>query len=239
MSAGLVGSVEVARTAAARTTVVPKVCKEWKRAPRVEGWTPENFAQEQIRGLVRQIFFGNPERAVRQVVFSAVEPETDVQGLCRSVGEALAEETAGSIAVVGNFPIPIESSDQELVTQDNGRDGIKRLRQSATKVDENLWLVPVEGKQSVPAATLHQYLSQVRREFEYSIVAGRAAGESNQALAMAQFADGIILVLSAQHTRRATALRIKRALEGSRARLMGTVLCDRGFPMPEALYRRL
>jgi hypothetical protein len=234
MGAGLFGSSGVARAGVARTVDIP-VRTEVKSTWRVEEWNPEDFALEQIRGLVRRVFFGTPERVVRQVVFSAVEPETDVHRLCRLVGETLAEETTGSIAVSGNFPVAVE--DPELSPQDRG--GVSRLRQGATKVQENVWLVPAEGKHSVSAASLHQYLSQVRREFEYSIVAARSAAESNQALAMAQFADGIILVLSAQHTRRATALRIKQTLDGSRARLMGTVLSDRLFPMPAALYRRL
>jgi Mrp family chromosome partitioning ATPase len=84
---------------------------------------------------------------------------------------------------------------------------------------------------------LHAYLAEVRREFEYSIVAAPPAGESNEALAMAQFADGIILVLSAMHTRRVTARKIAEVL--AQVRLLGTVLADREFPMPEGIYRRL
>jgi Mrp family chromosome partitioning ATPase len=56
---------------------------------------------------------------------------------------------------------------------------------------------------------------------------------------MAQFADGIILVLSARHTRRVTACKIKETLQAAQARLLGTVLSDRVFPIPEAIYRRL
>jgi Mrp family chromosome partitioning ATPase len=79
----------------------------------------------------------------------------------------------------------------------------------------------------------------MRREFEYSIVEGPPAGESNEAMAMAQFADGIILVLSAQHTRRITARKIMEMLEASQVRILGTVLSDRVFPIPEGIYRRL
>ena len=67
------------------------------------GWDPEGFAQEQIRGLVRQVFLSNPERSVRQVVFSAAEPETDVQNLCWRAAEALAQETTESIALAGTY----------------------------------------------------------------------------------------------------------------------------------------
>jgi Mrp family chromosome partitioning ATPase len=86
---------------------------------------------------------------------------------------------------------------------------------------------------------LHSFLGEIRTEFEYSIVEGPPATESNAATAMAQFADGIILVLSAHRTRRIMARRIKDALEASRARVLGTVLSDRIFPVPERLYRRL
>jgi Mrp family chromosome partitioning ATPase len=56
---------------------------------------------------------------------------------------------------------------------------------------------------------------------------------------MAQFADGIILVLSAQRTRRIMARKIKGMLEAAQARILGTVLSDRVFPIPDGIYRRL
>jgi Mrp family chromosome partitioning ATPase len=56
---------------------------------------------------------------------------------------------------------------------------------------------------------------------------------------MAQFADGIILVLSAHRTRRAMARKIKETLEAAQVRILGTVLSDRVFPIPERIYRRL
>jgi hypothetical protein len=209
-------------------------------AQRQAEWNPDEFAREQIRGLVRRVFFSGTERPVRQVVFSAVEPETDVHRICRRVGETLALETQGTVAIAGGLPKLLHSRVTGNLMPEN-RDGARRLRQTANQVRRNLWLVPAHTREGEPvtAASLHQYLSHVRREFEYSVVEGRAAAESNEAMAMAQFADGLILVLSAQNTRRATARTIKEAIEGSRARLIGTVLSDRAFPIPDALYRRL
>jgi Mrp family chromosome partitioning ATPase len=56
---------------------------------------------------------------------------------------------------------------------------------------------------------------------------------------MAQFADGTVLVLSADRTRRVAARKIKEKLDGANARLLGVILSDRVFPIPEAIYRRL
>jgi Mrp family chromosome partitioning ATPase len=129
----------------------------------------------------------------------------------------------------------------QRVTGKVNRDGCSRLQRIATQAGGNLWLLPAatEDGSLVTASSLHQYLNEMRREFDYSIVVGRSAAESDEAIAMAQFADGIILVLSARHTRRATARWIKEGLEGTRARMIGTVLSDRAFPMPDAIYRRL
>jgi hypothetical protein len=209
-------------------------------AQRQAEWNPDEFAREQIRGLVRRVFFSGSERPVRQVVFSAVEPQTDVHRICRRVGETLAIETQGTVAIAGGLPKLLHTRVAGNLTPEI-RDGNRRLRQTANQVRRNLWLVPAHTREGEPvtAASLHQYLSHVRREFDYSVVEGRAAAESNEAMAMAQFADGIILVLSAQNTRRATARTIKEAIEGSRARLIGMVLSDRVFPIPDALYRRL
>ena len=207
------------------------------------GWTLEDFAQEQIQGLVRQVFFSNAERAVRQVVFSAVEPETDVRNLCRQVAEALAFETADTVAVAGEYPEILRDSDadQEDMAARVPRDDSPFLRQDGTRVRGNLWMVPAAKKNAERFTTveLHSYLCAMRREFKYSIVAGPPARESNQATAMARFADGIILVLTAQRTRRNTALKIMEVLETAQARILGTVLSERVFPIPERIYRRL
>lgn len=204
------------------------------------GWSPEAFAQEQIRGLVRKVFFSNAARPVRQLVLSAVEPDTNVRSICRRVGEALAQETLGHVAVVGEDWRALRDLEHESRGEEQAAFPGMPLHRIGSRVRGNLWLVPgaASGTQDT-TASLHSYLGEVRREFEYSIVEGRSAGESNETAVMAQFADGIILVLSAQRTRRATAYKIKEMLEGAQANLLGTVLSDRLFPVPEAIYRRL
>jgi len=200
-------------------------------------WNSEKFAQEQLRGLVRRVFLSSALIPVRQVVFSATEPETDVRSICRSVGEILAAEVAGTVAVAWRLT---EDPSQQFRAEGT-EIRTRYLPRIATQLRTNLWLLPrrTTNAESVTAASVHQYLGNLRREFEYSVVAARSAGESGEAMEMADFADGIVLVLSAQRTRRATALKIKEALEGTRARLIGTILSDRIFPIPNAIYRRL
>jgi hypothetical protein len=216
----------------------------WDRnAPAEERWNPDDFAREQLRGLVRKVFFSGAERPVRQVVLSALDGETDVKSVCRSVGEALAVETVSNVAVVGDYPEVLPDAEiypAETSGRLSGNPSTLQHR-AANRVRGNLWLVPGGETHDGRGATalLHSHLGDMRREFEFSILEAPPAGESNEALAMAQFADGIILVLSAHRTRRITACKTVEMLEASNALLLGTVLCDRVFPIPNRIYRRL
>jgi Mrp family chromosome partitioning ATPase len=51
--------------------------------------------------------------------------------------------------------------------------------------------------------------------------------------------DGVIFVVEANSTRRETTKRFKESLEEVRVRVLGVVLNDRTFPIPESVYRKL
>jgi hypothetical protein len=198
-------------------------------------WDKDRFAEEQVRGLVGQIFSPNLKPAVQQVLFCAVEAETDVLVLCRWVGEILAEDGLREVALV----------DEEVIGAARGPNGdgqdqspVGSIRQFGTRIHRNLWLLPSRRTVSDGwKGSLSAYLNEVRQEFEYSIVSAPAPTVSSKALEMATSADGVVLVLSAQRTRRVMALKVRSAL--SHVRLLGTVLSDREFPMPTSIYRRL
>lgn len=237
-----VGSISAgvwsARGATARTSGRKEVSPRVERVQSIVGWSEEKFATEQIRSLVRTLFSPSLTPPVRQVVFSSVEPETDVQNICRRVGEVLAAESVRDVAVV-TATVPWHS-EGEIDAVSRCADGNKTPmpREVGIHVGGSLWSLPLTPH-GANTAHLHRYLSEIRGEFEFSIVAAPSCTESNQAFVTAQFSDGIVLVLSARHTRRAAALKIKDALESARVNLLGTVLTDREFPMPEGIYRRL
>jgi Mrp family chromosome partitioning ATPase len=89
--------------------------------------------------------------------------------------------------------------------------------------------------------TAHYWLSclaDLRNEFEYAVIQAPAAGVSSEAAMLGQLADGVILVLEAHTTRKAAARKIKESL-GAQSRILGIVLTERRFPVPERIYRRL
>jgi len=204
----------------------------------VRRWDAEAFAREQVQGLVRRVFFKSGTRAVKQLMLCGADLETDVGGICYEVGDALARETMGDVALVGDFCCDFSKPDPEYGK--NPSVSLKALQKISTRLRTNLWLVPACGiadEDSISGS--RAYLGEIRREFEYSIVQATCGSPSESTHALAANVDGVVLVLSAQRTRRTAARHLKDLLENAGAALLGTILMDRDFPMPEGIYRRL
>jgi hypothetical protein len=203
------------------------------------GWNRDEFARRQIQGLVQQIFVTRTPRAIRQVVFTGLEPDVDLRHLGRDVAEVLAKQTPQAVAVVQSSP-RIWQTPQDP-DEDEKRSGMKPLHRIAKKMRDNLWILsaPGPGVDHENDAGLHMYLKELRREFEYSIVESQFAADCHETVSMGRASDGVVLVLSAKNTRRAVAVKAKEALDRANIAILGTVLMDRTFPVPEGIYRRL
>jgi hypothetical protein len=212
--------------------------KSFEAAPRRgASWSAENFAREQLRVLVHQLFLCTRDKKVRHVLFSAIDRETNGSGISQLVGEALALEKVGTVAVMTRVGGGV-CQHRELWQGDRNSEG-RGLRQASFRLKENLWLVPeTVGDRDWSTQRPHAGITELRHEFDYSIVEGPVA-DSHEVLTMLSMVDGIVLVVSACHTRKASARNVQRALESANARILGTVLIDRSFPIPENIYRRL
>lgn len=201
-------------------------------------WNPEDFAREQIRSLVRLVFFAGGARPVKEVVFSAAEARLDVAGICNQVARSLALETHADVALVDIEPGQAEVRSIRAPGKEN-----TAIKSWSTQMTTNLWRVPKSalcecGDETGRGHLWISRLARLRAEFEYLVIQGPVAGTSSEAALLGQSTDGIILVLAAHSTRRATARKIKEGL-AAQSRILGTVLSERRFPIPEGVYRRL
>jgi hypothetical protein len=198
-------------------------------------WSRENYALEQMRSLVRQVFLGNVVPPRKQVAISAAEAETDAADVCDAVGRTLALETGADVAVV--------TGEQSLADRlrPHSRFGRRVTIKSWSKHGAaNLWHVPRRaGHEYRTGLYWLSFLAELRNEFEYSVILAPAAGTSSEAALIGQMTDGIVLVLGAHSTRKATARKIKENLVSAQCHIVATVLSERRFPIPGWIYRRL
>ena len=205
-------------------------------------WNSRLFGEEQIRSLVQQLFLRGGLRSSRQVVFSCVDENSDIADICQQVGQSLSAEVAGSVCIVevaaqprcdeDSFQIPISHIE-----------GLDCLRDSALCLSKNLWLMPwdvfLRDKKALSAGWLRSRLDELRLAFDYTIFQAPPAGQFSDPLLLGHLCDGVVLVLTASFTRRVTARKVKERLYSANARLLGTVLSGRTFPIPDRIYKRL
>jgi len=210
----------------------------WER-----GW----FAEDQIRGLVRQLFLPGWPKPIRQVVFSAVDQDTDIGEICLQVGQVLSTQVSGITCVV-EADLSRREPDSALMMEKSEPASAQKkfgaLRDSSHQLSSQLWLVPNEvflreTENGFSAAWLRGRLAELSLEFDYTVLHGPAAAACSEAALMGHLCDGVVLVLEANSTRRVAARRAKERLYSGNARLLGTVLSERTFPIPEAIYRKL
>ena len=207
----------------------------------------DQFAREQVRNLVRRVFLQGWPRPARQVVFSAVTAGLEIASICREVGEALAAERVGRVALV-DACLQTQALEHSLgksghdTTNDVGT--TSTMRRSSRPVAPNLCLVSantfLESSQNEHnTGWLCSRLGDLRREFDFAVIHGPDSESGSNSAFLGHLSDGLVLVLEAHRTRRLTAMRIREQLVTAKVRLLGVVLCDRNFPIPEKLYQRL
>ncbi len=210
-------------------------------------WNPLGFAEEQIRWLVRQVFFPGWPKPARHVVFSAVDPCTKVAEICLEVGSVLSSQVAGSVCVIEANPHNPELESLfggKAFASDSGEDGLGTLRNSARRIASKLWLAPLrlllgETGAGPSHAWLERRLSDFRGDFDYTVLHAPPAGLYSETAIMGRLNDGVVLVIEAHHTRRVTAQKAKQVLQAANVKVVGTVLSERTFPIPQAIYRHL
>lgn len=224
----------------------PSIVQEEPCPLHTAGWTLESFAEEQIRGLVRQVFLPGWPRPCRQVVFSPVDHGSDIAPICMQVGATLAEEGSGVTCVVEACPTGRDGGAtwKDGLAAAGGEKRFGTLRDLSQQLSANLWFMPRRvflggNENGLSTAWLRARLAELRLEFDYTVLQGPAAGAGSEAALLGATCDGLVLVLQANATRRATAQRVRETLHSANARLLGTVLSERTFPIPSSIYRRL
>jgi hypothetical protein len=206
----------------------------------------EQLADEQLLGLVRQLYLAGWPKPMRQVVFSGIRENADSAALCLRIAEALANQITARVCLVETE----RRADSEQLVFGGARADVGdtpepagAVRASSLQLKRNLWLVPVTVWRSAEdAATLpwvRRRLGELRSEFDYAVIHAPPAGTSGEAETLARLTDGLVLVVEAHRTRRVSARATQQKLQAANVQILGAILSGRTFPIPERLYRRL
>jgi Mrp family chromosome partitioning ATPase len=202
----------------------------------------------EITKLVQRLFSQTEKGSSPKVVsFSGIARDDRSSWICAQAGEALAQQAGTSVCVVeANLTSPqlhvhLSAANsigmvEALTTEGHVRDFAIPLR------GESLWLIPSGVVTPGFQPSMDRYrerVAELREEFDYTLISAPALSRETEATVIGQLADGIVLIVEANHSRRETVRRVKEQLESAHVQLLGAVLDQRTFPIPQKLYRRL
>lgn len=203
--------------------------------PRVAMPQAVSVRDEQIQALMQQLFFQQESGLVRNVGFTPVEPSPQTAPVCIDLAKALASEGKYDVGLIdaSSDAVPLQRR-LRVEAPDHGKD--------IWPVASRLWLVPWQswsmgaGLHSITDQDLER-LRDFMKGFDFCIL--YCAPVSWLTARIAQSCDGIVLILTANKTRRLVAAQIKEQLAKAHIPLLGTVLAERRLPVPQGLYRKL
>jgi hypothetical protein len=199
--------------------------------------------------LVQRVFLLPSFEAPHLVVFYRVGHIDKASGICARAGQNLASQTGASVCVVeGDFLSP---SLHKYFDADNSQGLTDAVLESGSIRD---FVQPVSGSNlSVltggsrcgeahapwKSERLRSCMTELRAEFSYVLVDGPEVGQHLDAMLLGQIADGVILILESNLTRRETARVVKENLAAANVKILGAVLNNHTFSIPETLYKKL
>jgi receptor protein-tyrosine kinase len=205
-------------------------------------------AYEEAVKLVQRVFLFPNSHAPQGVVFSSVEGSGSSE-ICFRVGQVLASQNARSVCLVdANLSMPSLHQLAGVGKSPGLTDAIVTpgpVKDFATRIaGGNLWVVPPgsftsEAQGSFASDRRRLRMAEFREEFSYILIDAPPISSCGDAVLLGQVADGLILVVEANSTRRETARMAKEAFEGAGVKLLGAVLNNRAIPNPQALYQKL
>jgi Mrp family chromosome partitioning ATPase len=205
--------------------------------------------RDEMFKLVQRVFFAPGQAGSHVVVVSGTESGNGCSWICARMAEVLAAQVAGSVCVVdANLRAPGLHREfgvtnhygltDALQTHDPVRNFITPLSRA------NLWLLScgadIAGAQTLLASDrMRALLPELRREFDYVLIDAPPLRAGDDTIALGRNAEGVVLVLRANSSRRETARKAVHDLQSHDVTVLGAVLNHRTFPVPESIYRKL
>jgi protein-tyrosine kinase len=208
---------------------------------------------QHLMKLVHRIFLttdrlGGP---IRSVVFSAVDTRNDSTLLSAAAAELLASRASGRICLVdADFYAPSlhscygVSNDIGLIDALSNSGPVRSYARRLVQGPEtSLWLLPAgSGNRRELLLTSQEVQARITdllAAFDYVLIAAPSMTQHPAVTALGAQVDGIVLIAEANVTRRRAVRACADTLRAAGGRVLGTVLNNRTFPIPEAIYRLL
>jgi capsular exopolysaccharide synthesis family protein len=248
---------EMFDTGAELSSLSPQVVsrpRDWEREGKLAEFESltldiEEKQRDEIMKCVQHVFLMGKAEAPRTVVLTGIESGTGCTWICCRAAQILASQVKGPVCVVdANLRSPGLHQYFGVANHHGLSDALKGTESIRDFVRplgrKNLWLLSCGSNATNSHSLLisdpmRLRLAELRQYFEYVLIDAPAMSLGVDGIALARAAEGVVLVLKANASRREAARKAVQDLQTAGAKILGAVLNQRTFPIPQAIYTKL
>jgi len=185
----------------------------------------------------------------RTIAFMGSDPGNGCTWIISRAAQILASQVKGAVCLVdANLRSPglhqvfgIENH-HGLTDALRGTESIQKFVRPLT--NQKLWLLScgaeLQGRDGLLSSEgLNRRILELRRYFDYVLIDSPAVSVGSDATILARASEGAVLVLKANSSRRETARKAVHDLQQAGIRVLGAILNQRTFPIPQSIYSKL
>ena len=209
----------------------------------------ESSQLAELAKVVQRVFLLPGGEYNHTVVFTSSDSGNGCSWICARVGELLASQVTGSVCLVdANLQSPTLHEQFGVPNHHGLSDALRQsgsIRGYVSQLSRrNLALVSCgselkDAQSMVNSDRMRMRLNELRSEFEYVLIDCPSMSVSNEAISLGAAADGVVLVLKANTTRKERARGAVHDLQTAKVKVLGAVLNQRTFPIPDSIYNKL
>ncbi|MBW4028291.1 MAG: CpsD/CapB family tyrosine-protein kinase [Acidobacteria bacterium] len=200
--------------------------------------------RSQLSKLVLATFLSGA--TARVAMFTGVEAQVGAKWITGCVGEVLASAVKDRVCIIDAdlalpsihryFSIPNECGLAALLWE------ASPVTHATRRIGENLWILPTgirAGAAELTPAIWKACIKELLLHFDYIVISAPDCERYAGIAVIGAAADGAVMVLDANSTKRVTARNAKCALDAAQIKIIGSVLNNRSLPIPDFVYARL
>jgi Mrp family chromosome partitioning ATPase len=208
----------------------------------------DGMEKEEITKLVHRLFLSGGAEGPRHVVFTCTEPGSGNTWMCARAADILSTQVGNSVCLVDcNFRSPGLHQQFGIENHFGLADALRGegpIRQYARQLRGNLWMVSCgalddNANELLTSDRMRARFAELTAEFDYLLVDVAPLNICNHGMVLGRLSDGVALVLKANSTRRDAARRALLELQVAKTPILGAVLNQRTFPIPNKIYHRI
>ena len=218
-----------------------------KRLGRPEQTIPQQILEEYQR-LKYNLLHTHSGKGIKALLFTSPSEGEDHSPVLINFAMALASEGDKVLLVDANlrnpsfhhvFNLEKKSGLTDLLSGKSPLLNVVKETQTSHLSVITCGMAPSNPSSAFELNALDSYIQEMKAEYDWVLFDSPPINSSNDSIALAPRVDGVVMVVQAEKTRWEVAEKAKQRIEGGNGTILGVILNNRRFHIPDRVYKAL